>query len=253
MHSMNITMDVNLDMNKSTSKIGLSTTAIGGRPFQEALEIYYKLEEPLGLDFIELGVGVLTEVTEVNLPYMIHNGNSLSIEGNKPKRFNILKKETWVPYIELGKESNCLGMTIHGIPLSECTEKSFIEACLELQQEFKYFAVETMFEEFHAGSWGYMSLLHNKKINILVDLSHINIWTKGNEQEAYVISSYFVKLSPTNSIHISTNKGKRDSHDMIPEEHIFLDFLYSGAPYITYEAVPNTFAEYQRLDKKRIR
>jgi hypothetical protein len=90
----------------------------------------------------------------------------------------------------------------------------------------------------------------DKSVPLLLDLSHINIWAQGKE---YVTKRWVEELLPqAMGIHLSHNNGKEDSHDLIPKDIWFNPYIKEWAQklFVTYESLPEEFAEYERLDKK---
>jgi hypothetical protein len=60
-------------------------------------------------------------------------------------------------------------------------------------------------------------------------------------------------LNGIGSIHLSHNQGYADTHDLIPADVWFNEFIadWSDRYLVNYESLPIDFSRYQRLDKIR--
>jgi hypothetical protein len=91
-------------------------------------------------------------------------------------------------------------------------------------------------------------------IPLLLDISHINLWARGHEAE---VRRWVEQLLPQAiAIHLSHNNGRSDSHDLIPAGIWFAAYLaewHARGLSVTYESLPERFAQYERMDKQRRR
>jgi hypothetical protein len=83
-----------------------------------------------------------------------------------------------------------------------------------------------------------------------IDYSHINVWTKNNREAT--IAQCLLATTKAKEIHLSSNKGRRDSHDYIEPDEWFVPYLDQiekthGGLYITYESLPVEYSQYGRL------
>jgi hypothetical protein len=83
---------------------------------------------------------------------------------------------------------------------------------------------------------------------LVLDISHINIWAKGDTQLTQVYYAMLIDRSPT--IHLSHNDGYNDHHDLIPIDHWTRCLTFDGK-LVTYESLPVEYAKYQRRDFSR--
>ncbi|WP_052055492.1 hypothetical protein [Myxosarcina sp. GI1] len=84
-------------------------------------------------------------------------------------------------------------------------------------------------------------------------MSHVNIWHGGNSQATRETCLNLINSGSVGAIHLSHNKGKADTHDLIPEEIWFNEYLaeWNQNYYLTYESLPIEYRVYERLDKYR--
>jgi hypothetical protein len=89
-------------------------------------------------------------------------------------------------------------------------------------------------------------------IPLLLDISHINLWARGRDAE---VRGWVERLLPQAiAIHLSHNNGRSDSHDLIPAGIWFAESVAqwnADGLSVTYESLPETFAQYERMDKHR--
>jgi hypothetical protein len=71
--------------------------------------------------------------------------------------------------------------------------------------------------------------------------------------KAYAMVDSKLNLNEIGSIHLSHNQGYADTHDLIPANAWFNEFItdWSDHYLVTYESLPIAFSGYQRLDKIR--
>ena len=86
---------------------------------------------------------------------------------------------------------------------------------------------------------------------LLLDVSHVNIWHRGNVLATQETCLFLLNSYEVGAIHLSHNAGKADSHDLIPDCVWFQDYInqWSQNYLVSYESLPVNYAAYQRLDK----
>lgn len=236
--------------------IGLSTTAIGARPFKECLEIYYRLQSSLKLEYLELAIGSKAVVTEIpnDLPIVIHNDWVYSSDRVR-WQLSLDADENWGYYKDLVRTHNILAFSFH---FAE-RQRMPLERVLTRRQELAEYLERPVSLELMPNSkwWGDANDFETgalEGVPLCVDLSHLNIWAANN---ATVARDYVQQLeSQAVQYHVSINNGREDSHDLIPKGHWVeqeIERLKSPATLITYEALPIAYERYERLDKQRRR
>ena len=88
---------------------------------------------------------------------------------------------------------------------------------------------------------------------LLLDVSHVNIWHRGNEMVVEETCLNLLDSFAVGAIHLSHNRGKVDTHDLIPHCVWFNNYLeeWRDRYLVTYESLPVDYAVYERLDKCR--
>lgn len=231
--------------------LGLSTTAIGGRSFTECLSIYQTLKQPMSLDYLELAIGCEVEVDEVpaDLPVILHD----SCLYHKGRRLLIspFDRTNWLIYRDFCLCHKVLAFSIHPPKWGKATPEALLTNSWLME---KHLGVHVYLEVMPDDNWytgpGYWKQLTKLTMLpvLLADISHINLWTGGigTEEVALEVIKY------SNLIHLSHNNGKVDSHDLIPEDIWFNHYIPTWyRKLVTYESLPEKYAEYERLDKKR--
>lgn len=227
---------------------GLSITAIGQRPIQECISIYRQLEEPLGLQYLELAVGANCELTKIpkDIPLVIHN--RCLYQDGMWLPFSLLNSSTWDAYKTLLNGRNVLALSIHPPKLVDSTAGEIIINRALLSETL---GLPVMLEVMPSPAyWLSQQTLLDEPL--LLDISHINIWCQGNYQQVATICASL--LHRVKGIHLSHNNGRKDSHDLIPNDIWFEPLIntWSKDLLVTYESLPKEFAKYQRLDKKSV-
>jgi hypothetical protein len=232
--------------------IGLSTTAVGGRPFSQCLQIYQELAPKLSLEFLELAIGSRAPIAEIptDLPIIIHNDWIYS-EQQVRLQADLMRDRNWETYKAIVKSHQVLAFSWH-FPArsSKFTLEQILHRRVELEQYLERpFSLELMptAKEFgNLQDWQSGTL---KDVPLCVDLSHLNIWAKGNADLAL---TYTEELRPQAvSWHVSCNNGYQDQHEVIPQYSWVARWLKQQTvkELITYEALPIKYAQYQRTDK----
>ena len=226
---------------------GLSITAIGQRPIKECIEIYYQLQQPLGLDYLELAIGSNCELSQIpeNIPLVIHN--RCLYQHGKRLPFSLIQSETWADYRSSLSDRKVLALSIHPPKLHEAFGEQVKVRRQALEQ---YMGVLVMLEVMPSPAY-WLSQDNLLDVPLLLDLSHINIWHKGNFKQ--MEETCKALLPKAQAIHISHNDGRTDSHDLIPNGIWFERLINSWATtrLVTYESLPQVWHKYERLDKSK--
>jgi hypothetical protein len=235
--------------------IGLSLTAIGQRTLTECLAIYEQIKGPLSLDYLELAVGTRCDLSLIptDIPLVLHD--RCLYEGAHKLPFSLAAPESWEGYRQclVGRDVRFLSvhpprrcdLSLDGIKRHrEALELLLgIPVCLEVMPSPHYWlSAEDFCDQPDALS----------ELPLLLDISHINIWAMGREAE---VRRWFERLLPqAKAIHLSHNDGRSDSHDLIPAGIWFAELVaqwHAEGLSVTYESLPERFAEYERMDKQR--
>lgn len=90
-------------------------------------------------------------------------------------------------------------------------------------------------------------------LNVSHVVSHVNIWHWGNEMVVKETCLNLLDSFTVGVIHLSHNKGKADTHDLILQSVWFNNYLeeWRDRYLVTYESLPVDYAIYERLDKCR--
>lgn len=231
---------------------GLSTTAIGGRRFETCLEIYQDLKPKLNLEFLELAIGSRTPITQVptDLPIIIHN-DWIYGEDQIRLQAKLMNDCRWDAYKEIVKSHQVLAFSWH---FPSRTSKFTLAQILRRREELECYLERPFSLELMptANEFGNLQDWHNGDLGgvpLCVDLSHLNIWAKG---DPHLALTYTEQLRPQAvSWHVSCNNGYQDQHEVIPEHNWVAHWLkhQTAKELITYEALPIKYAQYQRTDK----
>jgi hypothetical protein len=232
----------------------LSCTSIGLRPIDECLLIYLNLQNELNIRGLELAVGCLVNIEEVfdnDLNIYLHDRCLYKTVNGIRKRLNFLDPSTHDDIAKFISRNRVKAISYHG-PLKNSIDLKDFDAAIDLLS-FNLNTpvwVETMINnQYHYGDLDSIG-----KHDLLIDISHINIWAKGNHEltEKIVLNlldTYGVKVK---QIHLSHNNSRSDSHEMIPTNIWFKKYLdeWNKKYVVTYESLPVEYAEFERLDKK---
>lgn len=239
--------------------ITLSCTAIGLRPIDECLSIYLNLQDSLNIRGLELAVGCLVDINykfESNLSIYLHDKCLYKLDKGIKKRLDFLNPNTHDDIAYFVSKNNVKAISYHGQPKEQMSLKEFDAAIKLLSFNLNIPVwVETMINNtYHYGDFDSLS---KGEHNLLIDISHINLWTKGDHvlTERIVLNLLNIYGSSVKQIHLSHNNGKKDSHELIPTDIWFKKYLETWASkyIVTYESLPIEYAEYERLDKKSIK
>ncbi|MGG6263303.1 hypothetical protein ACQ4M3_35305 [Leptolyngbya sp. AN03gr2] len=228
--------------------IGLSTTAIGMRPMTAAIEIYHKLQEPLSLEYLELAIGTCNDLTNIppDVPLVIHD--RALYQGTQRLPFSLMNPNSWCAYRSLTQQRSVLALSIHPPRLHEAEQDDLRTARSKLED---YLEIPVLIEVMPSCEY------HNSKnsiipaVPLLLDVSHINLWYKGDVE---AVKHAVKQLLPHSvGIHLSHNNGKADSHELIPREIWFSEFIedWGRSLFVTYESLPEHYQQFERLDKQK--
>jgi hypothetical protein len=234
---------------------GLSTTAIGGRPFNEALAIYEELKPLLNLDYLELAIGTKAVVSMIphDLPIVIHN--DWVYKGYNRLRANLLQDEGWEKYKELTTTHNIVAFSWH-FPKREANLS--LDRILKRRVELEVylgrpFSLEIMPTKEYFGDYNDHVEERLLGVPLCVDLSHLNIWARGKSK----LAIEYLKQLRAGAVcyHVSTNYGFQDSHNLIPKGSWVQNWLneISPAEFVTYEALPQAYSKFDRIRNNQTR
>jgi hypothetical protein len=231
---------------------GLSITAIGRRPIEECVNIYYELIDKLGVEYLQLAVGSKCNVEYLDgldTPFTLHD--SCLYEGDSRLFINPLEDTNYDRYKDFIEKHQVSYMGIHPPLKKDCTQRELREG---LQYMSKYLGIPVALEIMPSPEYWMSEDNMVPGVPILLDISHINLWTEGNLSRAENVSLSLLERYQVLEIHLSHNRGRADSHDMIPRSIWFNQYLEQWDDeyrLVTYESVPIDYKEYERLDKRR--
>jgi predicted DNA-binding protein YlxM (UPF0122 family) len=235
--------------------LGLSCTGVGMRPIETCVEIYNKLQSELNLQYFELAIGTqITTDVKFNMPLVLHDLCLYTKENDRLRRLNYLKYLDDVYVIkEFCENNNVQAISLHSE--NKSCEVSIVKFDKKIKQIEKILGVplyvETMYKE--SDWYNYDDLMNGNRCQskLLIDVSHVNIWTHNNPTHTEDIVCALLNKYEVGSIHLSSNNGSRDSHDLIKPDTWFLKYLdeWSDKYLVTWESLPTQFAYYERLDK----
>ncbi|MEM8676131.1 MAG: hypothetical protein AAGF83_20020 [Cyanobacteria bacterium P01_G01_bin.67] len=229
---------------------GLSITAIGLRSFGECMDIFHTLKSPLELDYLELAIGSKCELDSQyqDLPLILHD--SCLYDRYLRCRLDPLQSRTWKPYITFIANHNVLAVSLHPPLKRYCSQQELEAAMNRLQQTLQ---VPVYLEVMPSSEYWCSSLQSLIDFPLLLDVSHVNIWHHGDESTAQTTCLQLLNSFTVGAIHLSHNRGKADTHDLIPRNVWFSDYIdvWCDRYLVTYESLPVDYAFYERLDKCR--
>ena len=232
--------------------LGLSITAIGLRPFAECVDIFQKLQKPLQLDFLELAIGsnCSTDFDYSGIPLILHD--SCLYQDGIRKRLNLLRPQSWNVYAEFAAKNDVRGLSLHPPRRNDCTLKELETALSRLEKVIK---IPVYIEVMPTKDYWCSSLETLVNHPLLIDVSHILIWYKGDIKLTQQTCFKLLNSNQVGEIHLSHNQGKADTHDLIPMDIWFNDLIeeWKQNYFVTFESLPMNFSEYERLDKRRNR
>ncbi|MGD1919227.1 MAG: hypothetical protein ACFCAD_10235 [Pleurocapsa sp.] len=167
-------------------------------------------------------------------------------------KLGIFDSRTWKVYAEFVDNRDVLAVTLHPPLKCYCTQSELETALAKLQSNFK---IPVYFEIMPSSEYWCSNMDTLIDFPLLLDVSHINIWHRGNLETTKQTCLSLFRSHSIKEIHLSHNKGKRDSHDFIPSNIWFSNLIddWQKKYLITYESLPIDYAKYQRLDKCKVR
>ena len=189
------------------------------------------------------------------MPLVIHNQALYIKEGERHRRLNYLKYLEDVYILqEFCKLNDVKAISLH--PSNKSWELSLSKFDKKVREIEKILGIplyiETMYKE--SDWYNYEDLINDNRCGskLLIDVSHVNIWTKNNKAHTEDIVFDLLKKYEVGGIHISSNNGSRDSHDLIKPDAWFLKYLdeWSDKYLVTWESLPVEYGYYERLDKR---
>lgn len=260
----------------------LSATACTGRTFDDFLEIYQILKEPLNLQGLEVAVGIpfttddISKIKQAGINTVLWHDAFWFVDGKKQETYPSVAAE----YFALHKlfcdaDINVPLWSIHPYkthkPQAMWTEELYQDFCQEHWTDLEYvlprdsvedsdyywqardfmIAFENMLP--NAPCYNNLQAILDSSVPMCIDYSHVNIWCKNNREQTII--ECLLATRRATEIHLSSNKGYRDSHDYITPDEWFIPYLdmiqkSKNYLYITYESLPIEYKQYGRLDKR---
>ena len=228
---------------------GLSITAIGLRSFTDCLDIFHTLRKPLELNFLELAIGSDCDVNYnyQDIPLVIHD--SCLYEYHYRYKLNSLQPKTWKPYADFIEQHNVVAVSLHPPLKKYCTQQELESALIKMQN---IFGIPVYLEVMPSDQYWCSSVKTLIDFPLLLDVSHVNIWHQGNMLATQETCLSLLDLFSVKAIHLSHNRGFADTHDLIPDDVWFREYIsqWNQNYLVTYESLPVDYAVYERLDKK---
>jgi hypothetical protein len=227
--------------------IGLSLTAIGNRPLDQALATFTKLQPELNLEYLELAIGVQCDrnANYPDVPLVLHDHCLFKgyqrLYSNRPSHVKF--------YQEFIDTHNVIAMHVHAPRgYSYSTLDSAKEYLTNLQASYPntLLCVENMPDNHYwLSSVKECGLL---QLPLVLDVSHVNIWAKGDQKLTEEMTSTILERDDVRCLHLSHNCGDRDSHQVIPDSVWFHDSIaeWSTKYFVTYESLPKKYKEYSK-------
>lgn len=229
---------------------GLSITAIGLRSLAECLDIFQTLRSDLQLNYLELAIGSKCEVDAdySDIPLILHD----SCLYDRYLRFKLdpLQPRTWKPHAEFISNHHVLAVSLHPPKKMYCSQQELATAMKAMQSVLQ---VPVYLEVMPTDEYWCSSRETLIDFPLLLDVSHINIWHRGDEAQTEATCLSLIESHTIGAIHLSHNQGKADTHDLIPDRIWFNDYLeeWNNQYLVTYESLPIRYSAYERLDKCR--
>ena len=227
---------------------GLSITAIGMRSITDCLNIFHTLKQPLELDFLELAIG---SNCDVNFDYqditlVLHD--SCLYDRHYRHKLDPLQPKTWKAYADFTDNHNILAVSLHPPLKKYCNQQELEKALIKMQN---ILGVPVYLEVMPSPKYWCSSIKTIVDFPLLLDVSHVNIWHRGNPIKTQETCWFLLNSFEFGAIHLSHNAGKADSHDLIPDNVWFQDYInqWSQKYLVSYESLPVNYSVYQRLDK----
>ncbi len=229
---------------------GLSITAIGLRRFSECMDIFQTLKSPLNLDYLELAIGSKCEINYNYQDFALILHDCCLYDRYLRHKLDPLQSRTWKVYADFISSHNVIAVSLHPPQKHYCTQKELELALEKMQQVLQ---VPVYIEVMPTDEYWCSSRETLIDFPLLLDMSHVNIWHNGDQVKVENTCLDLLDSFTVGAIHLSHNQGKADSHDLIPLNVWFNDYLevWSNRYLLTYESLPVKYAAYERLDKCR--
>lgn len=229
--------------------IGLSLSAIGGRPLSECLSIAESLAAPLGSQFLELAVGVDCHVAECfgGWPLVLHD-NCLRDDSGR-RRLDPLNESTWPLYRDFIEANDVLAVGVHAPATVRCSRHELEAAVHSMARAL---AVPVAVEVMPTPNRWCSSIETLVDVPLLLDVSHVLIWEGGDEEAAERTCQELLDQREVIEVHLSHNGGQRDSHELIPPDRWFEPLIseWADSMLVTYESLPESLGASERTDKR---
>ncbi len=229
---------------------GLSITAIGLRGFDECMDIFHTLKLPLKLDYLELAIGSKCEIDRdyPDIPLILHD--SCLYDRYFRYKLDPLQPSSWKTYADFTTSHKVLAVSLHPPLRSHCSQKELEVAMIKMQKALQ---VPVYLEVMPSDKYWCSSIQTLIDFPLLLDVSHVNIWYQSNTTATKETCLNLLNSDSVGAIHLSHNAGKADTHDLIPNNIWFNNYLqkWSDDYLVTYESLPIDYAAYERLDKYR--
>ena len=261
----------------------LSTTACTGRSFDEFLEIYQILKKPLSLQGLELAVGIpftsndIPKIKQAGIDKVLWHDAFWFVDGRKQETYPSVAAEYFALHELFSQQDiNVPLWSIHPYKSHKSdavwTDDLYTNFCREHWAAFEYVLprdndcesdyyymahnLQIIFENMLPNAPCYNNLdaiLQSNGRSFCIDYSHVNVWCNNNREQTII--ECLLATKKAREIHLSSNKGHRDSHDYITADEWFMPYLdmieqTHGHLYITYESLPVEYKQYGRLDKQ---
>jgi hypothetical protein len=217
------------------------------------MEIFYKLQQPLNLDFLELAIGTTCPIDYPypEVPLLLHDACLYSPEGIR-LRLDLQRPCSWQAYADFVEQHSVLALSIHAPLQRQMSQSELRKALLDCQELVQ---VPVYLEVMPSLEYWCSSLETLVDHPLLLDVSHVLIWHQGQQQETQEVCDRLLNSGQVKALHLSHNNGTADAHDLIPEDVWFGDRISTWRQdyLVTYESLPVGYAEYQRLDKRKPR
>jgi hypothetical protein len=221
------------------------------RPLRDVLDIAATVRIPLELSYLELAIGVTCHVDDSydDWALVLHDSCLSGGPFHRPLRyrFDLLDPATWQPYRKFIVRHHVLAMSAHAPLRSRTNAPDFERMVAQCSESL---GVPVMVEVMPEPQRWCSSVDSLAKVPLLLDLSHVHIWSIGNSNETLSLTEQILNQNDVGGLHLSHNDGRRDSHELIPEDVWFANHLdgWLSGRLATFESLPTIFREYERLD-----
>lgn len=229
--------------------LGLSITAIGMRSIDQCLDIFQTLQAPMQLEYLELAIGSPcgVEVDYGDIPLILHD--SCLYQERMRLRLSPLVPKSWQAYAKFIAEHDVKAVSIHPPLQRDCRRSQLETALTEMEKTLQ---VPVFVEVMPSAEYWCSSRETVVDHPLLVDVSHVLIWHGGDALQTQATCLSLLNDCSVGAIHLSHNNGQADAHDLIPASVWFGDRIpqWSTRYFVTYESLPTSHADYERLDKR---